>query len=201
MATTQPFTILRASGEALVLDAAITYTLSGSVAVTEHAVEDGVVFADHAQPQPTNLSVRGVVTETPFDFQSDTGGRAHVDAARDFVIAIQGERVTVVCDAFGTLENMALTRWEAPKTKALDLKFSLDFRQVRVAVATFVTISPEQVAVASTATEPEISAEANLPDGQDIGEQGATSTATNAEQEAADQSYLLALLEGVGVEL
>lgn len=201
MATTQPFTILRASGEALVLDAAITYTLSGSVAITEHAVEDGVVFADHAQPQPTTLSVRGVVTESPFAYQSDTGGRAHVDAARDFIIAIQGERVTVVCDAFGTLENMTITRWEAPKTKALDLKFSLDFKQVRVAVTSFVTISPEQVAVASTTAEPETSAESTLPDAQDIGEQGTTSTATNAEQEAADTSYLLDLLDGIGVDL
>lgn len=201
MATTQPFTIVRDNGDVLVFDATITYTLSGSVAVSEHVVEEGVVFADHAQPQPTTLSVRGVVTESPFAFQSDVGGRAHVDAARDFVIAIQGERVTVVCDAFGTLENMALTRWEAPKTLAQDLRFTLDLKQVRVATATFVTISPEQVAVASTTAEPETSAESTLPDGQDIGEQGATSTATNAEQEAADTSYLLALLAGVGVEL
>lgn len=205
MAASQPFTILRDSGEALVLDAAITYTLAATIAVTEHAVEDGVRFSDHAQPQPATLAVRGIVTESPMVSQSDTGGRAHVQAALDFILAIQGERVTVVCDMFGTLESMTLSRWEAPKTKSLDLKFALDFKQVRVASVSYVTISPEQVSTSSsgetTASAEETSAESTLPDEVDVGEQGTTSTATNAEQEEADTSYLLDLLEGIGVDI
>lgn len=198
MPRAQRFTIIREDGSStLIFDAAITYTMAGTVNVTEHAVEDGVRFADHAQPMPKTLSVRGVVSESPYDWQASTGGRDRVTAAIDFIEAIQGERVTVVTDRFGALEDMALSRWEVPATRTLDARFSLDFKQVRVATSESVEITTDTV-VATTSTGAETPAAANLPDAVDAGEQPTTSTAANEALEEQDTSLLLDIVTWAG---
>jgi len=186
--------IIRADGSTtLSFDGVITYSLARSVTTTDHPIEDGSTITDHAQRQPAILGVRAVVTETPWVHVSSSGGAARVSAALDFLDAAAAERLTVVTDRYGTLENMLLTRYPSTEEGAGKLEWDLEFREIKIATAGLVEVPPD-VPAADT------SAGAGLPDAQDVGEQPTTSTETDPEQEAADKSLLLNLLESVGAE-
>ena len=181
------------------LDATITYSLSSTVDVTEHPVEDGADIGDHAQKKPKLLTVRAIVTESPFDWQDSVGGLSRVQRALEFFDSIAGTLVTVVTQAFGSMSSMAVTRYPTTRDTLQKLEFDLEFKQVRVATASSVSIAPDAPRSKSAA--------ATLPDAQDVGEQPTTAADANMAREvartsstkaAADKSYLLSLSEAFG---
>lgn len=197
-----PTSIIAADGSTLTLDATITYTLSSSVDVTEHPVEDGADIGDHAQRKPKLLTIRGIVTESPFSNVDDTGGLARVQRALEFLDSIAGTLVTVVTQAFGTMESMAITRYPTTRDRLRKLEFELEFKQVRVATASLVSITPD-TPISTDANGLPVSAAVGLPDEQEAGEQSTTDTSAastgGATQAEADKSLLLEITEALGI--
>lgn len=189
--TTSAISIIRTSdGVTFTFDVVEWYTLTSSVDVTEHPVERGTNIADHAQVKPKVLGFAGIVSETPFDFVDTAGGPDRIRRALDFLDSIAGQTATVVCEVFGTYENMAITRYPARRGKLRKIDVDVEFKQVRIAEAGLITISPSAPAVDTAAA-------ANFPDAQDVGEQP-TKAATSSTQDSANKSLLLELLESVG---
>jgi hypothetical protein len=184
--------IIRDDGSALTFDGVLDYTLSSSVNVTDHPIEDGSTVSDHAQVQPKRLTVRGIVTETPYDNVDNVGGPDRVARALEFLDAAAGELLTVVTERFGTLENMALTSYPTTADQVRRLLFDVEFKAVRIAVAGLIDIPPSAPATPSAAS--------GLPDEQDVGEQPTTSTEDEPAKEEGDTSLLLDLLTSVGSE-
>lgn len=185
--------IIRADGSTtLSFDGVLDYTLTSSVAVTDHPIEDGSSVSDHAQKQPKTLSVRGIVTETPYDNVDSSGGPDRVARALEFLDAAAGELLTVVTERFGTLSNMALTRYPTTADQVRRLLFDVELKAIKVATAGLIDIPPTAPTTSSAA--------AGLPDEQDVGEQPTTTTDEEPAQEAGDTSLLLDLLTAVGAE-
>ncbi len=183
--------IIRASdGVTFSFDVVEYYTLTSSVDVTEHPVERGANIADHAQVKPKVLGFAGIVSETPFDFVDTAGGPDRIRRALDFLDSIAGQLCTVVCEVFGTYENMTITRYPARRGKMRKIDVDCEFKQVRLAEAGLITIAPSAPAADTAAS-------ANFPDAQDVGEQP-TAAATSTTQDAANRSLLLELLDSVG---
>lgn len=169
------------------------YTLTSQVNVTDHPVETGANVADHAQPLPKLLSMRAKITETPFAYVSLSGGAARVQQALEFLDSIAGTLVTVVSSRFGTMSNMAITRYPTTATATRALEFDIEFKRVNLAEAGLILIPPEAPTTSS--------ASSGLPDEQDVGEQPTTDTSTTeATSQESDSSYLLDILESLGVD-
>ena len=183
--------IIRASdGATFSFDVVEYYTLTSSVDVTEHPVEQGSNIADHAQVKPKVLGFAGIVSETPFDYIDTAGGPDRIKRALDFLDSIAGQLCTVVCEVFGTYENMAITRYPARRGKLRKIDVDVEFKQVRLAEAGLITIAPSAPAANTPAA-------ANFPDKKDIGEQP-TKAAPSTTQDTANRSLLLDLLDSVG---
>ena len=165
--------------------------LTSEVSVTDHPVETGANVADHAQRLPKKLAFKGLVTESPFDYQSTTGGVDRVAKALEWLDSIAGTLVTVVTEVFGTFENMAITRYPTSRSSIKALEFDIEFKQVNLATAGLVDIPAEAPSTDSAA--------AGLPDEQDVGEQPTTTEAADTAQATSDQSALLALTEALGI--
>jgi len=184
-----PITIVREDGRTtLTFDAVISYALTGTVSVTDHPVETGSTVSDHAQRQPKQLAITGIVSETPYASVASSGGADRTAQALAFLDAAAGELLTVVTAAFGTLQNMVLTRYPTTADNVRRFTFDLEFKQVTLATAGLVEIPPEQTS------------SAGLPDEQDVGEQPTDTTEDAPAQEEADTSLLLDLLTSVGAE-
>lgn len=191
--------IVNEAGTTFTFDAVGEVTLDASVDVTEHPVEDGSDVSDHAQVKAKRLHFRGVVTESPYDNVDTSGGADRVTRALEFLDGIAGATVTIISSVFGTLENMAITRYPATRGQLRRLLFDLEFKQIRIATAALVVVPVEAPATTSAAT--------GLPDETKVGEQptqpaggaaATTDTTTAAQQEAADKSALLALAQALG---
>ena len=101
-----PITIVREDGRTtLTFDAVISYALTGTVSVTDHPVETGSTVSDHAQRQPKQLAITGIVSETPYASVASSGGADRTAQALAFLDAAAGELLTVVTAAFGTLQK------------------------------------------------------------------------------------------------
>ena len=189
MATSTPITIVREDGRTtLTFDAVIRYARVRTISVTSHPVETGSTVSDHAQVQPDQLTITGIVSETPYASVASSGGADRTAQALAFLDGAAGELLTVVTAAFGTLRNMVLTRIPTEADNVRRLGFDLEFRQVVLATAGLVDIPPEQTS------------SSGLPDEQDVGDQPTDTSEDDPAQEEADTSLLLDLLTAVGAE-
>ena len=189
-------------GTTFSFDAVREYSLNSSVTVTDHPVELRGSVSDHAQKLPKTLSFRGVVTETPYDYKDrGNGGQDRVVRALAFLDSIAGNLVTVVAEVFGTFENMALVRYPTTRTDRLKLEFDCEFKQVLLAEAGLVSIPPEATSAPAMADEAETGEQApqSASSTTAVGSAAETGT-TEAEQEEADKSSLLEILEAMGAE-
>lgn len=183
--------ITDSAGTTFVFDVVREYMLTSEVSVTDHPVETGANVSDHAQKLPKKLAFKGLVTESPFDYQDTTGGVDRVTRALEWLDSIAGTLVTVVTEVFGTFSNMAITRYPTSRSSMKSLEFDCEFKQVILATAGLVDI-PAEAPVAESA------AAAGLPDAQDVGEQPTTDVGDTAAT-ASDQSALLSLTEALGI--
>jgi hypothetical protein len=160
--------------------------------ITDHPVEQGVVVTDHVQVQPTEITITCVVSENPIRAGGGTvGGQVRLQERMRWLreTADEAELVDIVTRRMGVFTGYAIRSVPYVLDRVSRLRFDLQLRQLRVATATTVLITVDQVAddVATGA-----------PDEVDTGEQATTSTDTDEQAEAADQSTLASLLDALG---
>lgn len=131
------------------LDAAITEKHSAKVEITKHPIEEGANPTDHARLLPFQISVDGMLTNTPLgaevraargvttSAQTSTGAAGAAGPAQRSMAALEKIRVdrravTVVSD-FRTYQNMLITSIEVPRdAKAGEaIRFSIAMEEIR----------------------------------------------------------------------
>lgn len=143
----------------LQLDAAISEGATFAAQVTDHPVEVGSNVVDHIRPQPIEVRIDGIVTDTPATVSqarraSDATGQGdgevaaypgRAQAALTFLIDLRDNpRLVTVSTTRWVYEEMALVSLTVPtdRTTGDALRFSAAFRQVRT-----VTLRRVQLAV------------------------------------------------------
>jgi hypothetical protein len=140
--------ITDADGFALItLDATTSENHSESMSVTDHPIEEGGVVTDHLQPDPIELTITGVISNTPL-FTGD----ASLDIDRDFRaweelrrIKDDKEIVSVVTPR-RTYDNMVIKSISdtAGEGAPAWIEPTIVFRQILIASAEMVKIPREQ---------------------------------------------------------
>lgn len=131
------------------LDAAITEKHSAKVEITKHPIEEGANPTDHARLLPFQISVDGMLTNTPLgaevrtargvtsSAQTSTGAVGAAGPAQRSMAALEKIRVdrravTVVSD-FRTYRNMLITSIEVPRDAKTGeaIRFSIAMEEIR----------------------------------------------------------------------
>lgn len=160
----QPFNAII---DTLVLDASVKEEHVGEVEVTDHPVEQGAAVSDHARPKPEELTIEGVVSNTPLNFiqarRSVTSEgftwttSAQINAVRGTPGNAEAAYVTLramrdvpklltIITALRSYDNMVMTSLKIPRDKETGdvLKFEAKFKQVRI-VTNAVTVVATKV--------------------------------------------------------
>lgn len=138
----------------LALDCTVTETHTATSTVTEHPVESGANITDHIRPDPLQLSITGIVSDTPIGSRqvqralsiggasvqvtqqeppTSTTGYGRAAWAKLDAIRIAAKPVKVVTRD-KTYESMALVSLSVPKESKTGgaLNFTAQFKQVRI---------------------------------------------------------------------
>lgn len=138
----------------LALDCTVTETHTATSTVTEHPVESGANIADHIRPDPVQLSITGIVSDTPIGSKqvqravsvggasvqvtqqeppSSATGFGRAAWAKLDAIRVAGKPLKVVTRD-KTYESMALVSLSVPKEAKTGgaLYFTAQFKQVRI---------------------------------------------------------------------
>ena len=161
-------TIIRETGEAIALDNTFEVGVSHLSIVSDHPIERGVNVSDHSQPRPAEITISGVVTETPLvvagrstTFEgSDNRGRevvAALVAAKD-----DGALLDVIVPGSGLIEGVVVQSIRSTVVSVTATRVSITLRQIRHAEPVSVSIPP---------LRPSPSASPGLADEQDVGRQ------------------------------
>lgn len=136
------------------IDCTVTETHTATATVTKHPVESGANITDHIRPEPVQLSVTGIVSDTPIGSKQiqraiDAGGAkvqitesetptSAVGFGRTAWAKLEAIRVAAkpvkVTTRDRTYESMALTSLTVPKEAKNGgaLYFTAQFEQVRI---------------------------------------------------------------------
>lgn len=173
--------ITRDDGVAWSPDAASRVVVSRPARVTEHPIETGVTVSDHRAQQPTRITVRAMVTETPWQGRTwdQPTGPDRLTYAADFLAGC----TSLVTLSFqdGDFESYALTGDSSERTPVRGRPFTLEFVQV-------VQVDPQTVEI-SVSSVPASQA-TGMPTEVDAGEQGTTT------DDGSSESILYSLLYG-----
>ena len=138
----------------LALDCTVTETHTATSTVTEHPVESGANITDHIRPDPVQLSITGIVSDTPIGSKqvqravsvggasvqvtqqeppSSATGFGRAAWAKLDSIRVSAKPVKVVTRD-KTYESMALVSLSVPKEAKTGgaLYFTAQFKQVRI---------------------------------------------------------------------
>lgn len=138
----------------LAIDCTVTETHTATSTVTEHPVESGAKITDHIRPDPVQLSITGIVSDTPIGSRqvqrsiavggasvqvtqqeppTSTTGYARAAWAKLDAIRTAAKPVKVVTRD-KTYESMALVSLSVPKEAKTGgaLYFTAQFKQVRI---------------------------------------------------------------------
>jgi len=138
----------------LAIDCTVTETHTATSTVTEHPVESGAKITDHIRPDPVQLSITGIVSDTPIGSRqvqrsiavggasvqvtqqeppTSTTGYGRAAWAKLDAIRTAAKPVKVVTRD-KTYENMALVSLSVPKESKTGgaLNFTAQFKQVRI---------------------------------------------------------------------
>ena len=132
------------------IDAALSVDSSLVNDVTEHPVEDGADVADHVRARPVNLTIEGIVSDTPIGTVADEREGVALPSQEAYSRLLEMSRarepVTIQTDDRGTFENMILASLVAPVNALTGdaLRFTAVFKQI-----TLVTNSRAVVLVAT----------------------------------------------------
>lgn len=143
-----PYQVVIASDDSqIAFDCMVTERHGGKLVVTEHPVEVGAAVADHARKEPDELSLQGIISDTPIllnlaeDRQPSVSGGSPENRAQDAFEEFQRLQDTVALLTVTTetrdYENMVITSLSTVKDKTrrhiLDINLSLrEFRRASV---------------------------------------------------------------------
>ena len=138
----------------LAIDCTVTETHSSSATVTEHPVESGANITDHIRPEPLQLSITGIVSDTPLGSKQiqrsiDIGGTSVQVTQQETPSSATGFGRTAwskleairsaakpikVVTRDKTYESMALVSLSVPKDARTGgaFMFTAQFKQVRI---------------------------------------------------------------------
>lgn len=121
--------------DAMELDATVSEQHAGEVDVTEDQVEVGANIVDHARPKPEQLTIEGVVTNTPLAPRV----RAldpEIAYAKLREIKDKTKLVSIITP-LRTYDNMLMTSLSVPRDRRTGdaLRFTASFREVRFATS------------------------------------------------------------------
>lgn len=133
-----------------------------SVETTDHPIEDGSTVTDHAQPQPTTISVEGIVSQDPLVGPDQTLTGELLRDAVAFFDRAETKPLRVETDRLGDFETVLLESYDHEVDKWDRLAFDLEFKEVEFATFETVEIPPEA---------PSEGADSEMPDEQDQGKQ------------------------------
>lgn len=138
----------------LAIDCTVTETHTATSTVTEHPVESGAKITDHIRPDPVQLSITGIVSDTPIGSKqvqravsvggasvqvtqqeppSSATGFGRAAWAKLDAIRVAAKPVKVVTRD-KTYESMALVSLSVPKEAKTGgaLYFTAQFKQIRI---------------------------------------------------------------------
>src|SRR5690606_9380320 len=147
-------TLIRPDGQSLTFDATPVIGFQKSNTITDHPIEDGSVVSDHVQKQPDQVSLTGIVSETPL-------GAASPDRVQEALRFLNeaGERgeLLEMESRFGLTGNWILESWPFDITQLRALAFEVSLRQVRIATIELVML-PREVSrpVVADSASPEV---------------------------------------------
>jgi len=148
-------------------DATLSETHNKSVQLTDHPVEAGADITDHVRRQPEEISINGIVSNTPIVFlasifaaspikddltrPSDRAGLAYAELKR---LMDDGEVVDVIT-TLREYENMVITSMSVERSAATGnvLNASLSLREI-VLVETETVEAPQPVTKANEKSKP-----------------------------------------------
>lgn len=121
------------------LDASVSETHVGEVEVTEHPVEVGAAITDHLRPRPRQLTIEGIVSNTPVgpvpgnQYPRGRPGPAE-DARSMFEERRLAGKLHGVSTKLNEYANMALLSYSMPRTARIGeaLRVTLTFREIIV---------------------------------------------------------------------
>jgi hypothetical protein len=175
-------TLTRPNGQTLTFDASPRQSHDVQVNLTEHPIEDGSTISDHGQARPREMSITGIVSETPLT--GAVGGPVRIeDALRFLTEAGEGVERLTVTTRLGTSSGWVLMSWPHDVTVLRGLVFELRLRQIRIASATVITLPREVPAPRYADT---------APPNADVGTQP-TETVDAAETAAVQRSWAVQL--------
>jgi hypothetical protein len=160
----QPFNAII---DTLVLDASVKEDHDAEVEVTDHPVEQGAAVSDHARPKPEELTIEGMVSNTPLNFiqarrsvtsegftwttsaqtNAIRGNPGNAEAAYVTLRAMRDTpKMLTIITALRSYDNMVMTSLKIPRDKETGdvLKFTAKFKQVRI-VTNAVTVVATKV--------------------------------------------------------
>jgi len=129
--------------------------------LTDHPVEDGSVVTDHFVKRPFELTITGLITNTPSDAQVEAVAIAlaeagiidtRVRATYGVMLEVfEAGRPLTIDTGLRVYENMVLTAVSVPRGRPVqDIRPQLKFKQVTFAFSEVVEVPPDILAAAQS---------------------------------------------------
>jgi hypothetical protein len=114
----------------LTLDASLSEDHASEVELTDNPVETGVNITDHKRKKPAQVTIVGVISNTPLEFLSFLSGlNDRAETAWQTLKDLQaGEELLTIVTTLQVYENMQIVSLSAPRNK--DLGNTLEFTAV-----------------------------------------------------------------------
>lgn len=164
----QPTLVVIDSGgtSPITVDASIKEDHNAEIEVTDHAVEQGAAITDHARPKPVELSIEGMVTNTPISrgqirnvtsamgtVQTTStssyaaGAPGFAEAAYAALRALRDTpKLVTITTGLRKYDNMLMTSLNVPRDAKSGeaLNFTVKFKEVRLVVNTTTVVATKQ---------------------------------------------------------
>jgi hypothetical protein len=144
--------------EVIVLDATISHDLSFSKTVTNNPIEEGSNVTDHAQHDPTEISVTGIVTNTPVTLLSGgivptfvpSRSRTAYKALRQ---VFESDELVQIQDELDVFDSYMMSQLSIPRdtTNYNALQFTATFRKVVIVGTLTIALSEDAAEIAAPA--------------------------------------------------
>lgn len=189
----EAYLVRQDNGDRFTPDVVMSIGYSRDAKITSHPIEDGSTVSDHSQPGNMPITLKAMVTETPFAFAGQVGGISRVRQAAEWIDTAMksGALLTLVSRRMGSKANCLLKGFNYTVDSRRRLIFDVRIVQVTIATATEIMISEEDIAESEDSSY-------SYTDEVDVGEQATTTTETDETAEEEDISALAALLDSIG---
>lgn len=121
------------------LDASIDEQHSSANDITQYPVEKGVDISDHVKRLPDQLTIRGMVTDTPIKIGGvNIAANRSIETYQDVIQILDDAETITIVTTLKQYENMVLKTVDVPRNARLGhaVEMSLTFREIQTAEVT-----------------------------------------------------------------